>query len=194
MKLIEKHIRRDDLVDRKIRILAETQQLESGLSSNIFRCGHMKARKKITKTWLTALSEELFPFGITIAIQMSLPESPTIMDIAITTHFTTAQLQSINRARLHNKKIHVGVDSYQAADWSVRQCQREDQEILKSFLLHLTPSPLKVRLPVFQSFQQPLTKAVSLTIQRGPILSIAYDGSYDDHTMAASISVFEGMI
>ena len=169
----------DDLVGKKTRILAEKQQFESGLSSNIFRCGNTKVRGYITQTWLTDISEEIHSFGISREIQMLLPESPTIMDVAITTHLSITQLQSLNRARLHTKKMHLNNNLYKDADWTVRQCQQHDFDILDSFLSQLQPTTLQERLPVYHSFQTPLKKSV-VPPRAGKTLRIAYDGSYND--------------
>ena len=116
MKMIEKHIRRNDLVGKKIRILAETQKFESGLSTNKFRCRQSRARSYITETRSTRLCDSLLPFGVSMLIQMALSEAPEIMDIALGNHLSSSQIQSLSRARLHNKMIHIGKYTYTDVD------------------------------------------------------------------------------
>ena len=121
---------------------------------------------------------------------MLLPEAPTIMDMAITTHLNKTQLQSINRVRLHRKMMHVGRDTYQNEDWPIRNCKKEELDMFSAFIRNLNPTPLQSRLPVYRDYLNPLKKPVPHQLQRGTTLTIAYDGSFDDHTMSSSISVF----
>lgn len=190
MKLIEKYIREDDLVGKKTRILAETQQFESGVSTNIYKCSNVKARSYIAQSWLTSVSEALQDFGISMEIQMYLPEAPTIMDQALATNLNKSQLQKINKVRLHRKMMHVYRETYLDADWPRRTCNKEEKELFSAFLRNLRPSPLMQRLPVYTDKLHPLTKPVLHHCQRGSVLTIAYDGSLYNSSMAASISVF----
>lgn len=192
MKGIAKHIYRNDLVGKKIRILAETKKLESGLSSNIFKCGQIKARSYITTTWLTQLSDSLLPFVISMVIQMLLPESPTIMDIAIETHLSISQLQSLNRTRLYKIMMYFGKKKYTNVDWPKRKCKQADLEMYNSFTQNLPSTKLQRRELSLKKNLKLLTNEVKIPTRRSRSLTIAYDGFFDDTTISESVSIFHG--
>ena len=118
IKMIYEHLEKDDLVGRKLHILAENQQFESGLSGNIFTCNQSRARKYITSTWLTHISEKLVSFGISMTFTMVSPTYPTIMDVGMTKNLNNFQLRCLNNTRLHLQRVHFeDSEQYRNVQW-----------------------------------------------------------------------------
>ena len=101
MEMIAKHIISNDYVGRKIKIMFEQLQFESGLSQNIFQASKTRARQIVSESVLTYLANQLAPLGISIYIDAVLPKGPTLMDKVLDSTMEMVQIQIINKVRLH---------------------------------------------------------------------------------------------
>ena len=88
IKFILKHVHKSYLVGKKIKIMDEYHQFESGLSSNIFQSINNRASKFITPSILTYLADKLHDFGDSIYFKMNLPKGLILMDVAVRTGIT----------------------------------------------------------------------------------------------------------
>ena len=140
IKLVNQYIQEGDLVGKKLQILAENQQFESGLSTNIFRCDNQKARRYITKTWFSHLCDGLAALGISMYFKMLFPSSPTIMDVAMDFKLSDDQLMVLNNARIHKRLMHFGPqESYSTVEWPRRSASPADIAYLYSFMKNSMP-------------------------------------------------------
>lgn len=89
------------MVGKKIMILAETLQFESGVSTNVFKALNSRARKIVSDSQLTFLANRLGTLGISMNCRLSPPKGPILMDIAMTKSLTVTQLHRLNCTRLN---------------------------------------------------------------------------------------------
>lgn len=107
MKVIFKHVHRDDFVGKKIKIIAETRKFEAGVSTNIFQAKMKKIRQVITPSLLTYLEDELFEFAASMVLAIQSPQGPTFMDIVISTQLPVATMLHIINIRLARKVVYL---------------------------------------------------------------------------------------
>ena len=106
MDYITKHVRLNDFVGQKIRIMFAQHQFESGISHNIFQASKTKSRKIIAPSILTYLSNQLGDLGISLNFDLNLFKGPTLMDRLLDSRLTIDQLKRINSVRLAKKYIY----------------------------------------------------------------------------------------
>lgn len=158
MEFCVSQILEGSLVGSKYRIMAENLQFESGISGNIFKPNNKRARKLITDSLLTLIANQLEAFGITMWINMKVPNGPTLMDIALTTGMSDDQLLILNNARLHYKFLYWHQDTVYN-HWLRRQVKRSDRVLFESFVRNLRNATL-----LQDNYKLPLSRAVNCDI------------------------------
>ena len=116
IKMFISSIRMDENTGKKMKILIDCQQLESGLSSSILTEKGKIGLGYITKTWLTELIERLQEFQLYFKFPHWSPqckEEDTIMDILTQRNDEIEFLKKANLCRQACKQVYIS-DLYDA--------------------------------------------------------------------------------
>lgn len=134
MEKIVKHVRLNDFVGKKIRIMIEQHQFESGMSHNISQVSKSKSRQIIAPLILTYLGNQLGDLGISLNIDLELFKGPTLMDTLIDSSFTIEQFQRINEVRLQKRFIYWYPEPEGKYIWPHRDVSKKEKDLFESEL------------------------------------------------------------
>ena len=104
------HLRNNDLLGRRVKIIMETHQLESGLSTCFERGSLEKTASYMTRSLILDLLLELHHLGIHLNMEHWVPQDggPTIMECLVNEKVCVEDLIKANRCRMWVKVHSIG--------------------------------------------------------------------------------------